>query len=227
MIEKKILLIIEAHSDDSAISAAGFLEKYRDEYKIHFLLATVSDINMHHCGYLTRAQRLSEYANYVKYFQGQWHRDDNLPLDADGELDTLPKKNIVSSIESVINRVKPDTLIVQGPSFHHDHTIVYEATIAATRPTARHCPKEIYVMENPTYVHSIGPATDFKPDFYVSLDEQQLEKKLNLFANFFPSQVREGPNYLSADGIRAWSRYRGIEARCIYAEAFKTYQRVI
>ena len=85
----------------------------------------------------------------------------------------------------------------------------------------------MYVMENPTYVHSIGPSTDFAPDLYVSMSEEQLTRKLELFASFFPSQVRDEPNYLSLEGIRAWSRYRGIEARCMYAEAFRTYQRVI
>jgi LmbE family N-acetylglucosaminyl deacetylase len=203
------------------------LEKFRGDYEIHFVLMTVSDISMHHCGKLTRAERMAEYENYVRHFDGQWHRKADVPFDADARLDTLPKRNIVSAIESVITDVEPDAMIVQGPSFHHDHTIVYEATIAATRPTARHCPHEMYVMENPTYVHSLGPPTDFKPDLYVSLDEAQMTQKLELFARCFPSQVREGPNYLSTDGIRAWSRYRGIEARCLYAEAFRTYQRVI
>ena len=223
----KRLLVVEAHSDDSAISASGFLEKFSHDYEMHFVLVTVSDISMLHCGHLTRAERLAEYENYVQHFNGQWHQGADFPFDADARLDTLPKRNIVSAIESVITDVQPDVMIVQGPSFHHDHTIVYEATIAATRPTARHCPREMYVMENPTYVHSLGPSTDFKPDLYVSLDEAQMTQKLELFARCFPSQVREGPNYLSADGIRAWSRYRGIEARCLYAEAFRTYQRVI
>lgn len=223
----KRLLVVEAHSDDSAISASGFLAKFRGEYEMHFVLVTVSDIAMHHCGQLTRTERMTEYQNYVDHFGGQWHRDGDLPRDADARLDTIPKREIVSAIESVISAVEPQVMIVQGPSFHHDHTLVYEATIAATRPTARHCPLEMYVMENPTYVHSLGPLTDFKPDLYVSLDEGQMTEKLKLFARCFPSQVREGPNYLSPDGIRAWSRYRGIEARCLYAEAFRTYQRVI
>lgn len=223
----KQLLVVEAHSDDSAISASGFLEKFRESYELHFVLVTVSDIAMHHCGPLIRDDRLAEYENYVRHFDGHWHRQGGLPVDADARLDTIPKRDIVAAIESVISAVEPDVMIVQGPSFHHDHTIVYEATIAATRPTARHCPKEMYVMENPTYVHSIGPSTDFRPDFYVSLTEDQMAGKLELFRKCFPSQVREGPNYLSPDGIRAWARYRGIECRCLYAEAFQTYQRVV
>ena len=224
---KRRLLVVEAHSDDSAISASGFLEKFRESYEIHFTLVTVSDISMHHCGHLSRDQRLAEYENYIKHFDGSWHRQESLPFNADARLDTVPKRDVVAAIESVISAVEPEVIIIQGPSFHHDHTIVYEATIAATRPTARHCPKEMYVMENPTYVHSLGPATDFKPDLYVSLSEEQMTKKLNLFKRCFPSQVRDGPNYLSLEGIRAWARYRGIECRCLYAEAFMTYQRVI
>jgi LmbE family N-acetylglucosaminyl deacetylase len=225
--EPKRLMIIEAHSDDSAISASGFLEKFRGEYEIHFVLVTASDLSMHHRGSVSRQERIEEYKAYVNSFDGYWHSNAGLPFDSESSLDMIPKRDIVSAIESVIGTVKPDVMMVQGPSFHHDHTIVYEATVAATRPTARHCPKEMYIMENPTYVHSLGPSTDFKPDFYVSLSELQMTQKLELFARCFPSQVREGPNCLSPDGIKAWARYRGIEARCLYAEAFKTYQRVI
>ncbi len=72
-------------------------------------------------------------------------------------MDTIPKCKVVSAIEQVITAVKPQVLICHGPSFHQDHTIVYEATLAATRSTARFCPDEIYIAENPTYVHSLGP----------------------------------------------------------------------
>jgi LmbE family N-acetylglucosaminyl deacetylase len=123
--------------------------------------------------------------------------------------------------------VKPTVLIFQGASYHHDHTLVYEATIAATRPTARHLPSEMYIMENSTYFHSLGPHTDFKPDVYVQLTEADMEKKLDCFRECFPSQIRQNQNYLSGDGIKSWARYRGIEARCLYAEALKTYIRVI
>jgi hypothetical protein len=99
--------------------------------------------------------------------------------------------------------------------------------VAATRPTARFFPREIYIMENPTYVHSLGPQTDFKPDLYVSLTEAQMQQKLDCFRTCFPSQIRKSENYLSDNGIRSWARYRGIEARCQYAEALNTFIRVI
>ena len=223
----KKLLVIEAHSDDSAISALGFLEKYTKEYEYHFALASVSELTMYHAGIVPRDVRLEEYTAYMKHLQATWHRSGGLPFDLESRLDTLPRREIVSAFEGIIAEVRPDVLICQGPSFHHDHTVTYEAAVAATRPTARFYPPEIYIMENPTYVHSLGPSTDFLATMYCSLTEEQVNHKLEVFKKCFPSQVREGKNYLSPDGIKAWARYRGIECRNDYAEAFRLFSRII
>ena len=223
----KKLLVIEAHSDDSAISALGFLEKYKKRYEYHFALASVSGLTMHHAGIVPRDVRLEEYASYMKHLQATWHRSYGLPFDLESRLDTIPRREVVSAFEEVIAEVRPDVLICQGPSFHHDHTVTYEAAIAATRPTARFYPPEIYIMENPTYVHSLGPSTDFAATIYCALTEEQVNHKLKVFRQCFPSQIREGKNYLSPDGIKAWARYRGIECRSDYAEAFRLYSRII
>lgn len=226
--DKKRILIIEAHSDDSCISIGGFLERFKKEYEYHFFLSAVSSVKLHHTGIVSKEDRIKEYENFIGAFNGIWHRGDGLPFDFDSTLDKVPKRDIVMAIEQAISAVQPNILICQGPSFHHDHTIVYEATIAATRPTACFCPQEIYVMENPTYVHSIGPSTDFKPDFYCKLTEEEIEQKLERFKKCFPSQIRNGKgNYLSLNGIRSLARYRGIEAGCEYAEALRTYIRII
>lgn len=228
--KKKKILIIEPHSDDGVIAIGGFLEKFKDIYEYHFCLITASDLNMHHVGHVSRQQRLDEYKAYVDHFNGFWYKgnsDNELPLDQEANLDLFPKKALVKHVEQAIESTNPNIIMVQGPSFHHDHTAVYEATIAATRPTGRFLPAEIYVLENPTYVHSIDASTTFNPDTYISLTDEQLESKLRCFRECFPSQIRENENYLSDDGLRSWARYRGIEARTKYAEAIHTYLRVI
>lgn len=226
--QKKKILIVEAHSDDSCISIGGFLERFKDEYEYHFFLTAVSSVKLHHKGLVSKEDRIKEYENFIGSFNGIWHRYEGVPFEFDSTLDTVPRREIVSAIERVISDVKPQILIFQGPSFHHDHTIVYEATVAATRPTARFCPPEMYVMENPTYVHSVGPSTDFKPNLYCQLSSAEIERKLELFKSSFPSQIRDGKdNYLSLEGIRSLARYRGIEAKCEYAEGLRTYIRII
>jgi len=228
-LEKKKVLIIEPHSDDGVIALGGFLEKFRDIYEYHFCLVTASDLNMHHIGLVGRQQRLDEYQAYVDYYNGTWFKGSSgneLPLDEEGSLDTYPRRLLVRYCEQAIQNCDPDIMMVQGPSFHHDHTAVYEAVIAATRPTARVIPSEMYIIENPTYVHAIDPSSTFIPDTYISLTEELLELKLKCFRECFPSQIREDSNYLSEEGIRSWARYRGLEARTIYAEAFHTYLRI-
>ena len=228
---KKRLLIIEPHSDDGIIAAGGFLEKFRNDYEYFFVLISASDIPLNHQEFQSRQNRINEFNNYVNFFDGKLidnlNYDIDFPLDKDAELDQFPKKRIVKQIEQVINIVRPNILLCTGPSFHHDHTIVFESTIAATRPTALYYPDEFYILENPTYVHSSGPLTDFHPDTYIILSEKEIDKKIQTFQNIFPSQIRSFGNSLSSSGIKSWARYRGIEARAEYAEAFQTFSRHI
>lgn len=224
---KTRLLVVDAHSDDSLISSAGFLERHRAAYEYHFILVACSDIDLHHCGVITRQARMQEYAAFVRHFDGVWHHTDVLPFDADSRMDTVPRAQVVRAIENVIAEVKPTVMICHGPSFHQDHTATYEATLAAIRPTARFMPREIYIAENPTYFHSLGPHTDLHPDFFVELNDDEMAAKVASLRKCFPSQIREEGNYLSPEGITSWARYRGIEARCKYAEAFETFIRIV
>lgn len=226
---KRRLLVIEPHSDDGAISAGGFLTKYRENFDMYFMLVVASDFPLRHREVMTREVRLAEFEAYCAGLNATWVRSEagdlKLPLDMDSRLDTFPRKDLVALIENGIADVRPDVLMLTGPSFHHDHTAVYEATIAALRPTALFFPQEVYVSENPTYVHEGNPMGRFKPDTYCTLTEEQLEQKLELFKTAFPSQIRDDDNCLSPSGIKTWARYRGIEARSEYAEAFQTFHR--
>ena len=227
---KEKVLIIEPHSDDGIISIGGFLEKFKDKYDFYFLLCLSSNVRLNH-GYIEKDVRKQEFLDYVNYFRGTLIKGKfgniEFPLDEDGMLDLFSRKDLICGIEEVIKEIKPDILFIQGPSFHQDHTAVYESTIAALRPTNDFYPNQIFIMENPTYVHSSGPQNVFIPNTYISLNEDEVNKKILLFDKFFGSQIRPTKNCLSSQGIKSWARYRGIEARCIYAEALKTFSRVI
>lgn len=220
------LLVIESHSDDSAIGAYGLIRKLvRGGYQAHFAVVAVSDTRFLHCGVVTAQQRRDEYASYVRCVGGIWE-DEEFPIDAESCLDSIGKSRLVGKIETLISRVRPNILILQAPSFHHDHAITYEAAIAAMRPTVKWCPDEVLLMENPTYVHSLGPSTDFRPTTYCELNEEEMQEKIWCFEECFPTQARDRENCLSPEGIRAHARYRGLECRAAhYAEAFMTYMR--
>jgi LmbE family N-acetylglucosaminyl deacetylase len=223
---KQKVLIIEPHSDDSYIGAGGFFLKNRDQYDFYFCLVAASDIELHHRT-VTREERLAEYQQFVEWANGTWVRpttgEFQLPLDFDSKLDLFPRSKLVKLVENAIMEIKPDIIMTMGPSFHIDHTTVYEAVIAATRPTFNYCPKTMYILENPTYVHKLYKTDYDTPNVYVELTEQVVQEKIDSFAKIFKSQVRPQDNYLSSKGMLDWARYRGIEARCEYAEAFYQY----
>ncbi len=227
---KKKILVIEPHSDDGIIGAGGYFLKFKEDFDFYFCLITASTLNLNH-GKVTKDTRIQEYKKYVEFFSGKFMRSYNenkeyLPLDEESKLDLFGKAKLINIIENIISEVNPDVLMVTGPSFHQDHQIVYESTVAATRPTRALSVKEILIMENPTYVHS--PYQNFfKPNLYVELDENLIDQKCKVFEDLFPSQYRKTGNYLSKDGIKNHAAYRGVEARAKYAEAFYQFTKKI
>ena len=229
---KKKLLIVEPHSDDGMFAAGGYLLKLKQsgEYDFYFSLVNSSDITLNHAK-VTRQQRIDEYQSYVDYFEGTFLRPtvggDQLPIDYDSKLDTYPIAKLINFVESMINQVQPDVLMTMAPSFHQDHRILYEAVIAATRPTFHYSPSEILLMENPTYIHQLYPNM-YSINNYVRLDEATVDLKIELIKRFFPSQVNEDRRgFLSLSSIKKWAQYRGFEAKSEYAEAFAIYSRII
>jgi LmbE family N-acetylglucosaminyl deacetylase len=230
---KPKILIIEPHSDDAMIGMGGYLLRFREQFDFHFLLLTRSDIVLNHTGLVKKETRADEYKDFVEFFSGHWithlsaDSSVQLPLDCDGSLYAYNYSKLVRIIETVIDEVRPEKLFCCWPSFHQDHSTAYRATISATRPTAGYCPKEIFFYENPTYVHEAPSDFPVRPTYFVELDHSTLMSKLSAIQSLFPSQSRETGNVLSANGIEAWARYRGIEARTEYAEAFFCLRQII
>lgn len=227
---KKRILIIEPHSDDSAIAAGGYLEHCSKNCELFFILVSASSMQLRH-KFVSKEERIEEYQRYVSSLGGLLLKPKSqnnnlyLPSDMDSKLDQVARADLVNAIEESIFEIKPDELLVMGPSFHHDHTIVYESVKAATRPTFSYSPSSILIMENPTYIHSWN--SNFTPNSYFVMSEKILNLKLERFKNFFPSQLRSSGNYLSVEGLSKWAKYRGIEARSNYAEAFHTVYRLL
>lgn len=225
---KKKCLIIETHSDDSCISCSGFIQKYFDEYDFYAVMLFCSGIKLYHNNsMISCGDRLKEYKDYCKRMGLTCLNDKYVAFDHDTESDTIPIKDIIKRIEIIIADIKPDLLIIQGGSFHQDHENTYKAAIAALRPCCGFYPKKIWVMENPTYVHYDRRLNNLAPNVFIELTREEVENKLKIFEECFPSQVRESGNYLSNEGILEFARYRGIEARCRYAEAFYQISEVL
>ena len=120
------VLVLEAHSDDSAISATGFLKLLkRKDYELNFYLAAVSTMHLHHAGELSRLQRIEEYASYVKTLGGQWDLKSYPPFDNESRLDQVPRADIVS----VALTDGFDDIVQQMSDANHSRVPVYRDTL--------------------------------------------------------------------------------------------------
>lgn len=183
--------------------------------EVFCLVAVCGDLNFEHSGtVITREERVAEFEQ-VKALMGC----DGivLPFQEETRMDQVPIAEVVAAIERVQDEFQAHTWYMIGPSFHQDHRVVFEAAMAAARPTRKLWPREIYRYELPTYSGNPREWT-FIPHVYEDIS-LYLETKLAASA-LYKSQIRpEG--MLSLDAIRRFAQTRGFESRCDAAECFE------
>jgi len=195
------ILFLSAHQDDECLSAGGTLLQAEDLHIMYF--------NDHHPlvedgVYTKEAQAVQEtlgctvsYSNYM---------DVNM-------LDCFPMADYISEIESVINWVEPDTLIIPFPSYNSDHRVIYEAALTASRPHDKNWyVRNVLLAEQPETQQTFN--RQFIPQLFIPID---VEKKIALY-NLYESQVR---GHRSFDHLRHLAGVRGMQCNVPYAEAFQ------
>lgn len=232
-LNKKKCLIIETHSDDSCISAYGFLNKFRAEYDYYFALMTASDIKLIAINKtVNRKQRIQEYLDYVNHFNGVFLCRENCqvdisPFDADTRLNQIARGEVVYMIETALDYVKPDLMLVTGKSSHTDHVVTYEAAMSALRPCSVWKPKQVLIMENAINIKTDPTQNSLVPNYYCILSEDEIAKKIDIFYNIFVSQRKPTAIALSTEGIKSFAKYRALEVGADYAEAFYQLYKIV
>jgi LmbE family N-acetylglucosaminyl deacetylase len=135
-----------------------------------------------------------------------------------GYLDTqLPlKKELISTLEDVIDEVKPRLIFGHAPrDTHQDHRVLADATLSATRYM-----KNVLLYEVPT-------TQEFMPAIFVDISDS-LDAKLQAL-RAHESQVNktriEEQDILTIANSNA--TFRGIQARLRYAEGFLPVRFVV
>jgi LmbE family N-acetylglucosaminyl deacetylase len=141
------------------------------------------------------------------------------------QFDKLPLLSIVKEIESVMEQVRPTTLLTHSPSeVNLDHRIAFEAVEVACRPTRPWIPKSIYTFE----IACSGSWTfdsTFKPNVFVEVGEFW-ETKLKAW-HCYKNEMRPFPFPRSDEGLKALAHYRGMAASLHMAEAFRLVRQVV
>lgn len=193
------VLAIGAHPDDIEFGCGGSLIQYsKNGHRVFLLVITEGEL-----GGIGSIRRL-EQLNASKILQAEEvffsdYFDTQIPVD----------KTLVSKIEVILSKVKPDMIFVNYlDDTHQDHRNLSMATISATRYV-----KNVLFYEGPT-------TQNFTPNVYVDVSAV-LDEKLSAL-NAHTSQVLktniEGHSII--DIAKAAATFRGIQGRVTYAEAF-------
>jgi LmbE family N-acetylglucosaminyl deacetylase len=215
------VLVIAPHPDDESLGCGGTLLRHHDEgTEVHWLIVTAMTSDYSAERIAAREREISEVA--ARYGFASVHRLD-LPATL---LDTLPIREVVGGIARVVSAVEPHTIYLpHRHDVHSDHTVVFDATVAATKSFRAPSVRALHVYETLSETDfALRPDGAFRPSLYVDVTEQ-LEEKLDIL-DLYEGEILDFPFPRSRKTVTALATLRGAQAGVHAAEAFMTLKEV-
>lgn len=194
--EKVRNLIISPHIDDEVLGAFTFLSP--ESFVLY--LGVENRVGV------SAEQRKKELAN-VAASVGFKYEVLNF------EVNNYQTHELITPLETFINNLKPETLLVPWKSYNQDHRAAYEAAFCASRPhDTNFFVKTILVYEQPQTI--LWPHETFTAVYFKELD---LDKKIRTY-QLYASQVR---GHRSPETLKNMAELRGKQSNYRYAESFQ------
>lgn len=210
------IIVLAPHADDETFGMGGTISKLASAGDtVHVLLFSLTDVAFHHLDgeVIRREQRRQEFLNACAAL-------DCRPVILSsaecrgGDLEQIPIRLLINSIEEVQDSVNAAAWYVCGPCYHQDHRRVFEAGMAAGRMARRNAPREIYSYELPTY-----PASPRQWQMHIAVYEDITSHVKQLSQAIASYESQQGSIYWKQ--TLEMARARGNECKCEYAEAFE------
>jgi LmbE family N-acetylglucosaminyl deacetylase len=136
-------------------------------------------------------------------------------------LGETPLHEFNAAIQSEVNSVQPDVVLLPYPDRHVDHRLVFEAVMVAVRPVGMsRSIKLVAAYETLSETHWNAPHLEpnFTPNWCVDITGV-IDKKIEAMARF-ESQVHAFPAPRSLEALKALALFRGSQAGFGYGEGF-------
>jgi LmbE family N-acetylglucosaminyl deacetylase len=193
------ILCIGAHADDLEIGAGGTLLTWME---------SGAELDVHWCVASALGPRAEEArASAADFLVGAKNATIELGALRDSY---FPYQGEAAKVwmEAQKPRMKPDIVLTHhGDDAHQDHRLLSELTWNAFRDAL------ILEYEIPKWDGDLG-----RPNTYVAVAPETLERKISLLDQHFGSQ--RSKDWFDAETFRGLARLRGVECRARYAEAF-------
>lgn len=194
--EKVRNLIISPHIDDEVLGAFTFLAA--NSFVVY--------LGVENRSYISAEERKKELAGVATKMGFHY-------AVLDFEVNHYQCPDLISPIESYINELKPEFLLIPSKSYNQDHRATYYAAHCAVRPHDQNFfVKNVLVYEQPQTL--LWPIDSFNPVYFKELD---LDKKLEAY-NLYASQVR---GHRSPQIVRSMAQIRGKQSNFLHAEGFQ------
>ena len=218
----KKVLVIAVHPDDETLGCGGTLLRHKAEGdKIYWLIITRNSGQYSPQRNDLRNQmvkKATELFQFDEVFEAEFSTT---------ELDTLSVNSLVSKINDVFNKVRPNFIYMNYVyDVHSDHKAVFNAAYTCTRSFRKPFIEKIYMIEalSETEFAPAIPGTSFCPNVFVDITPY-LDKKLEIMS-LYNTELMQEPYPRSLSSIKALARVRGSRAGVMYAEAFQLlYER--
>ena len=227
------ILVLAAHPDDEVLGMGGTIKKFtKKKFNVKIVIFATGISARRSTNYKnTENYEVSE--NIISKMNAQIMK---LKTDArsaskvlgvsdiefldypDNEMDLVSNLEITKSIEKIIKKFKPDQVFTHsGFDVNVDHRMLYNATLAATRPKFKSKIKRVYSFEVPSSTEWYFPS-QFSPNFFVNIDNE-FNSKINALKKY-KTELNQFPHPRSAIALDAITKKWGSVSGYKHAEAF-------
>ncbi|MEY8214577.1 MAG: PIG-L family deacetylase [Colwellia sp.] len=213
------ILVVAAHADDETLGCAGTIAKHiaeGDNVSIVFMTDGVS--SREDGGQQQRFERSSAMDNAMKVLGVKHYQCFDFP---DNQMDSVPLLNIIKTVESVLEKLKPNIIYTHFPhDLNIDHQITHQAVMTACRPIKGNSVKEIYsfeVLSSTEWQSTSQPS--FQGQYIVDITFYWHKKEQALLC--YQEELRDFPHSRSLPCIEALAILRGASHGFAKAEAFQ------
>lgn len=215
----KNVLVIAAHPDDELLGVGGTIALHSTAGdRVTCVVVAAGDLKHDsdgEKGVHAQAQRAASVLGVLEL---------KLLGFPDQGLDKFSLVDIVSPLEEVVERIRPDVVYLQyGYDINRDHQILFQAALVATRPMEKFI-QAIYAFDTVSSTEWAYPRT-FVPDTWVDISTT-LERKIEAMA-CYETELRDWPHPRSLQSLRVKAQSAGSQVVSEAAECFMTIRRVI
>ena len=137
---------------------------------------------------------------------------------------SLDRRDLVGRVDEVLHDEQPARVLIPSPSYHQDHTVMFEVGLAATRPLSRagYVATSVAAYEYPGSAWS-HDGREMDLNQYVDIDPV-IDRKLAAVRLYSKSQ--RGRAIIDPEVVTGWARLRGSFVGIGHAEAFRLLRSV-